>query len=261
MILCSYHFGHECESWCGLPYEHHDVPLRRHGDGLFLSLVPDLTRTATPMEIAQPAYCTAACLERAMASQPPAPVKREPVAPWRRLDADVAFCFDCEGRARFILPLIPRASRFCCEACAERAGVFGPVSALDPGVLGPWFSPSQDSRTLHGAPVRHAPLTREEVAARIEPTCSGPLSTHGTPVMRFVGSQYTSTARLLCDPCYLAHEKNVRECMDEDDTPLYMAAAGRSVPVSGPPARIGTVPQSIGPGAGIGIWASRGMRR
>ena len=87
------------------------------------------------------------------------------------------------------------------------------------------------------------------------PTCAGPLATHGTPVLRWVGSQYTRTTILLCDGCYLHHEQNVRECMDQDDSPEF-----KLLPVNHaePPARIGTVPQVVS--VGVGIWASRGMR-
>ena len=120
-------------------------------------------------------------------------------------------------------------------ACAERAGVFGPVDIAAPPPVGPKEPPP---------PVPCGPLT---------PTCAGPLATHGTPVLRVMSTPLRGNHQeMMCDGCYLFIESLVADAQGRLRDNLR-------TPNSEPPARIGTVPQVVS--VGVGIWASRGMRR
>lgn len=278
----------KCADWCGLLYGDVKTPDRE--------CEQSYQAPGESSHFERAAYCTAACLERAKANHPAVPEsspKREPVAPWKACD-----WFLCSQRplgrdnCDYSVPACCRLGAYwmsnggpggaACEDCAERAGVFGPVF-IEPTFadLKPTGKHTVVATFKNYEPVvsasenvprdaeRRTSKTPRDVGAEIgvqtaagsllPATCVGPLATHGAPVLRVVGSPYTAKGLLLCDGCYLNHERTVTTCMDEDDTPEYMAAAGRPPkPSAIPPARIGTVPQVFG--LNVGIWASRGLR-
>lgn len=220
------------------------------------------------------AHCTAACLERAKSASKPATwlacscktligrpqeegreptcpkanrFRREPVAPWVRLKTPGFIDGELPGKrqrwscgcadthdARYANPDGSGA----CDKCADLLGVFGSVDIAAPppaGPVEPWPQPP---------------------CGPVTPVCAGPLAVHGTPVLRVVGlARGHGKALPFCDACYLHVEEEIAAGYRfRDEMNAAMAEDSR------PPARIGIVPQSIGPGAGIGVWASRGMR-
>ena len=258
-----------CAEWCGLPYKDDRVPYNpnlqgQRADG---SSLPWGISDRDGAEQTDPAYCTAACLERAQEK----PVKREPVAPWTRSSGGqncttgfnwTTRQWDDESHysgshAMYTRPAPDGGSGnvAVCEACAERAGVFGPVKWQTADFLGQVFTIPES------AMVERQPPGSIEVTPGVfvTPTCAGPLATHGTPVLRVMGPRdrrgsQRSSKRWLCDGCYMIEEAwfEIRtEINDEPDDDEQAESAE-------PPARIGTVPQVVS--VGVGIWASRGMR-
>ena len=222
----------------------------------------------------QEAYCTAACLERATAASMPAGVvtisltagealgaepekpRREPVAPWR-----AALCWggECQSCDQPFVYLRADLLTGACEACAERAGVFGPVAqrlaAQDPGAFGPTKDSEPAGRGGVAQPNAGLPKNESVTAGETAPiACSGPLATHGTPVLRVVG---VARCRVhLCDDCYRDYERDITEITNADAS--WLADGAQPKRGHEPPARIGTVPQVFG--LNVGVWASRGMR-
>ena len=186
--------------------------------------------------------CTAACLERASTGN------------WKYLADDVAFCFSCDERARYVKSTGPSTSMFACAACKEK-----PVKR-EPGymLVGTSVTSSGSVLTFTSTPAGTWDVNVDWAEPPPIPTCAGPLATHGTPVLRVMGSSRHGSTRqyMLCDGCYLERERNVAAATDADA--CWLADGLQPEPYTEAPARVGTVPQVVS--VGVGIWASRGMR-
>lgn len=186
--------------------------------------------------------------------------KRVPVVPWVRLEVtgkyrgNLHWCLYCPrpadaNEAAYAEP----TGNGACEACAERAGVLGPVNTYTP--VGTAVASPEHVMTFLDETVKIWDMPVEMVELPPDPpTCAGPLATHGTPVLRWRRELFGDESKLLmlCDACHL-------ECEQMLANRMRIAEAGRGARSTEPPARIGTVPQVVS--VGVGIWAARGMRR